>query len=227
MINLNFQSPKNSSDFMIKNFVIIWFYTILLMGCGSSYLRESTNVSNIKKQYDKILVVAHTKDKVARIRAEGLVVKELGLRGVKAESSVDVIKTENFSQEMSEKEIETLISQLLDAGFSGVLITNVINTEQYKDVIPGGSNVEYQAPQYGRFGLYYSYYPATSWEPDRIVASVDYTVESCLYDITMAQKDNLQWVGRFKLKNPEDIKEAIAQYSKELSDALLEQSIMP
>ena len=149
MINLNFQSPKNSSDFMIKNFVIIWFYTILLMGCGSSYLRESTNVSNIKKQYDKILVVAHTKDKVARINTEGLVVKELGLRGVKAESSVDVIKTENFSQEMSEKEIETLISQLLDAGFSGVLITNVINTEQYKDVIPGGSNVEYQAPQYG------------------------------------------------------------------------------
>lgn len=210
---------------MIKNFFIL--YALLLVSCGSSYLRESTNVSNIKKKYNKILVVAHTKDKVARIRAEGLVVNELALRGVIAESSVDVIKTENFSEEMSDEEIETFISQLLDAGFSGVLITNVINREQYKDVIRGGSNVEYQAPQYGRFGQYYSFYPATSWEPDRIETAVDYTVESCLYDITVAQKDNLQWVGRFKLKNPTDIKGAIAQYSKELADALLDQSINP
>ena len=212
---------------MIKNLILLWFFSFLLTDCGNAYLRESTNVSNIKKKYDKILVVAHTKDKVARIRAEGLVVNELELRGVKAESSVDVIKTENFSKEMSEKEIKTLISQLLDAGFSGVLITNVINTEQYKDVIPGGSNVEYHPPQYGRFGAYYSYYPATSWEPDRIETAVDYTVESCLYDITVAQNDNLQWVGRFKLKNPTDIKEAIAKYSKELADALIDQSINP
>jgi len=212
---------------MFKNLMILWFFSFLLADCGNSYLRQSTNVSNIKKKYDKVLVVAHTKDKIARIRAEGLVVNELGLRGVNAESSVDVIKTENFSKEMSENEIKLLISQLLDAGFTGVLITNVINTEQYKDVIPGGSNVEYNPPQYGRFGQYYNYYPATSWEPDRIETVVDYTVESCLYDITVDQKDNLQWVGRFKLKNPTDIKEAIAQYSKELADALIDQSINP
>jgi len=212
---------------MIKYLIILWFFPFLLADCGNSYLRQSTNVSNTKKNYDKVLVVAHAKDKVARIRAEGLVVNELGLRGVKAESSVDVIKTENFSEEMSDEEIETLISQLLDAGFSGVLITNIINREQYKDVIRGGSNIEYQPPQYGRFGQYYNYYPATSWEPDRIAKGVDYTVESCLYDITVDQKDNLQWVGRFKLKNPEDIKEAIAQYSKELADALIDQSINP
>jgi len=212
---------------MIKNLILIWVFSFLVADCGNSYLRQSTNVSNIKKKYDKVLVVARTKDNVARIRAEGLVVNELGLRGVKAESSVDVIKTEKISEEMSEKEIEILISQLLDAGFTGVLITNVINTEQYKEVIHGGSKVEYQAPQYGRFGQYYNYYPATSWEPDRIETGVDYTVESCLYDIAAPQAENLQWVGRFKLKNPEDIKEAIAQYSKELANALIEQSITP
>ena len=212
---------------MIRNYILLWFFAILLADCSNSYLRESTNVSNVKKNYDKILVVAHTKDKVARIRAEGLVVNELGLRGVNAASSVDVIKTENFSKELSEDEINTLISKLIEAGFSGVLITNVINTEQYKDVIPGGSNVEYHPPQYGRFGQYYSYYPATSWEPDRIETAVDYTVESCFYDITSAKQDNLQWVGRFKLKNPTDIKEAIAQYSRELANALTEQSINP
>jgi hypothetical protein len=212
---------------MIKNFVLLWFCTLLLVGCGSSYLRESTNVSNIKKKYDKILVVAHTKDKVARIRAEGLVVNELAIRGIVAESSVDAIKTERFSEEMTDKEIESLISQLLDAGFSGVIITNVINTEEYTDVIPGSSNVGYHPEQYGRFGRYYSYYPATSWEPDRIETGVNYTVESCLYDLTVAMENNLQWVGRFKLKNPSDLTEAIAKYSKELADALLEQNIIP
>jgi len=212
---------------MIRNFILLWFFTILLADCSNSYLRESTNVSKVKKNYDKILVVAHTKDKIARIRAEGLVVNELELRGVNAASSVDIIQTEKFSEEMSEDEIKILVTQLLDAGFSGVLITNVINTEQYKDVIPGGSNMRYQSPQYGRFGEYYSYYPATSWEPDRIETGVDYTVESCLYDIAAPQAENLQWVGRFKLKNPEDIKEAIAQYSKELADTLIDQSIKP
>lgn len=212
---------------MIRNFILLWFVTILLAACSNSYLMQSTNVSKNKKKYDKVLVVAHTKDKVARIRAEGLVVNELGLRGVTAESSVDVIKTENFSEEMSEDEIKTLVSQLLDAGFTGVLITNVINTERYEEVIRGGSKVEYQAPQYGRFGQYYNYYPATSWEPDRIETGVDYTVESCLYDIAVTQQDNLQWVGRFKLKNPKDIKEAITQYSKELAEALIDQSINP
>lgn len=212
---------------MTKNLILIWVLSFLLAECGNTYLRQSTNVSNIKKKYDKVLVVARTKDNVARIRAEGLVVNELGLRNVNAESSVDVIKTENISEEMSEEEIEILISKLLEAGFTGVLVTNVINTEQYKEVIHGGSKVEYQAPQYGRFGQYYNYYPATSWEPDRIESGVDYTVESCLYDITVPQEENLQWIGRFKLKNPEDIKEAIAQYSKELADALIEQSITP
>ena len=212
---------------MIKNPVVLWFFSFLLAACSNSYLRQSTNVSKNKKKYDKVLVVAHTKDKVARIRAEGLVVNELGLQGVKAESSVDVIKTENFSEEMSEDEIKTLVSQLLDAGFTGVLITNVINTERYEEVIRGGSKVEYQAPQYGRFGQYYNFYPATSWEPDRIEKGVDYTVESCLYDITVAKQDNLQWIGRFKLKNPSDIKEAIGQYSKELAEALIDQSINP
>ncbi|MBT8181735.1 MAG: hypothetical protein KJO53_09115 [Eudoraea sp.] len=212
---------------MIKNLVLTWVLSFLLANCNNSYLRQSTNISNIKKKYDKVLVVARTKDNIARIRAEGLVVNELGVRGVNAASSVDVIKPEKISEEMSEEEIEILISQLLDAGFTGVLITNVINTEQYKEVIRGGSKVEYQAPQYGRFGQYYNFYPASTWEPDQIETGVDYTVESCLYDITVPQEENLQWVGRFKLKNPEDIKDAIAQYSKELADALIDQSIKP
>jgi hypothetical protein len=212
---------------MFKNFVKVWLLVFVLAGCSSAYLRDSSNVSNIKKKYDKILVVAHTKDKIARIRAEGMVVNELALRGVKAESSVDVIKTERFSEEMTDSEIETLISELLNTGFSGVIITNVINTAEYEDVIPGSSNVGYYPPRYGRFGQYYSYYPATSWEPDRIETGVEYTVESCLYDITVAREDNLQWVGRFKLKNPSNITEAIAKYSKELAETLLEQNIMP
>lgn len=212
---------------MIKNLVLTWVLSFLLADCNDSYLRHSTNISNIKKKYDKVLVVARTKDNIARIRAEGLVVNELGLRGVNAASSVDVIKPKQISEEMSEEEIEILISQLLDAGFTGVLITNVINTEKYKEVIRGGSKVEYQAPQYGRFGQYYNFYPATSWEPDQIETGVDYMVESCLYDITVPQEENLQWVGRFNIKNPEDIKDAIAKYSKELADALIDQSINP
>ena len=51
---------------MIKKFVKVWFMAFLLLaGCSSTYLRDSSNVSVLKKKYDKILVVAHTKDKIA------------------------------------------------------------------------------------------------------------------------------------------------------------------
>ena len=58
-----------------------------------------------------------------------------------------------------------------------------------------------------------------------IEVGIEYTLESCLYDITVDQKDNLQWVGRFKVRDPESLVKTIEKYSKELTTALLEQSI--
>jgi len=210
---------------MKKKITILGITAFLVLGCASAYLKDSSNISNAKKSYDKILVVARAKDKIVRFNFEDQVVRDLAAQGIVAESSKDVIQTESFSKEINEQDIENLRNKLTQDGFSGVIITNLINTSEYTDVVPGGSSTGYYPVRYGRFGRYYRAYPVSYWEPDQVEVGVEYTLESCLYDITVDQKDNLQWVGRFKVRNPESLVKTIEKYSKELTTALLDQSI--
>ncbi len=210
---------------MKKTIVLLVFSALLVSGCSSSYLQNSSNVSQIKKSYDKILVVARAKDNLSRIKFEDQVVQDFAAQGITALSSMEVIKTESFSKELTEKDIEKLRIKLVADGYSGVLITNLVNAEQYTDVIPGNTRTAYYPTRYGRFGSYYRAYPVSYWEPDQVKVGVKYTLESCLYDITVDQKDNLQWVGRFQVKDPSSLIKFIEKYSKELTEALLTESI--
>jgi len=198
---------------------------LVAVGCSSSYMTSSTNVSKEKKSYNKILVVAKTKNKTARIRFEDQVVTDLSALGVAAASSMDVIKVESFDKELTEKDLDKLRSDLVASGYDGILVTNLIDASQYTDVVPGGTSTAYYPTRYGRFGRYYGYYPVSYWEPDEIRTGVQYILESTLYDMTDNDGDDLQWVGQFKLKDPGSITKTVAKYSKELTTALKESSI--
>ena len=210
---------------MKMTIALLVFSALLVSGCSSTYLQNSANVSQIKKSYDKILVVAKARDNLSRIKFEDQVVKDFAAQGITALSSMEVIKTESFSKDLTEKDIEKLRVKLVADGFSGVLITNLVNAEQYTDVIPGNTRTAYYPTRYGRFGSYYRAYPVSYWEPDQVKVGVKYTLESCLYDITVDQNDNLQWVGRFQVKDPSSLIKFIEKYSKELTEALLTESI--
>lgn len=205
---------------------ILGLLIFLLTGCASTYLKESSNVSKTKKKYDKILIVAKAKDKLARMKFEDQVVKDFAALGIKAVSSMSIIQTESFAKEITDEEIQKLRGKLIQDGYSGVLITNLINTAQYTDVSPGNTGTAYIPVRYGRFGRYYGAYPVSYWEQDQVETGVVHTLESCLYDIaTTDQKDNLQWVGRFQVKDPGSLVKTIEKYSKELTDALVAESI--
>ena len=198
---------------------------LMLVGCSSSYMTSSTNVSQEKKTYDKILVVAKTKNKTARIRFEDQVVADLGALGVNAASSMDVIKVDSFDKQLTEKELDNLRSNLVASGYDGIIVTNLVDASQYTDVIPGGVGTSYVPTRYGRFGRYYGYYPVSYWEPDQVRTGVQYVLESALYDMTDNDGQNLQWVGQFKVKDPGSINKTVEKYSKELTAALKESSV--
>jgi len=213
---------------MKRKLYLFSFALLLLTGCGTTtYLKDSSNISKAKKSYDKILVVAKAKNKAIRIKFENQVVKDLAAQGVVAESSKDIIKIESFDEKVPESKIEELRIKLIQDGFSGVIVTNLINTSEYTDVLPGGTSTGYYPLRYGSFGSYYGSYQVTYWEPDDYKDGVEYSLESCLYDIRVDQKDNLQWVGRFKVRDPESLISTIEKYSYELTAALLDQSIAP
>lgn len=198
---------------------------MLLTSCASSYLQDSTNASKVKKHYDKILVILKTNDKTARLNFENQVVKDLADKGVQASSSTSLIPASSFSSQPTEQEIESLRLQLIEDGYSGVIVTYLINKAQYSDVVPGNTNAAVIPVRYGRFGRYYGAYPVTYYEPDQVEVGMEYTLESCFYDITEDKKDNLQWVGRFQVKDPSSLSNTIEKYSKELTDQLLLESI--
>lgn len=210
---------------MKKNILALGFIAFLITSCASSYLQDSSNASNNKKKYDKILVLAKSKDKLTRMNFEDQVVKDFAAKGVNASSSMAAIQTESFSNELTENDLENLRLKLIKDGYTGVIITYLISKDQYTDVIPGSSSTAYVPVRYGRFGRYYGAYPMNYWEPDTVDVGIEYILESCFYDITVDNNDNLQWVGRFKVKNPSSLNKTIEKYSKELTDQLLLESI--
>ena len=209
----------------MKKIFTLFLLTALTAGCGSSYLKNSTVVNPEKKSYDKILVIARSKDNTARISFENQVVADLAAQGIKAETSALVIKQSMFGQELTESQIETLRKNIISNGYDGVLVTNLVNTNQYRNVTPGGVSTTYVPVRYGRFGRYYRAYPVSYWEPDRVEEGVEYTLETCLYAVTQSKGDNLQWIGRFQVRNPSDLTNTIANYSKELTEELIAKSI--
>jgi hypothetical protein len=114
---------------------------------------------------------------------------------------------------------------LVKKGYGGVVITNLISKDQYTDVVPGSTSTAYVPVRYGRFGRYYGTYPMSYWEPDQVKVGIQYTLESCFYDIRQNLNDNLQWVGRFQLKDPKSLTKSINKYSKELTENLMLESI--
>jgi hypothetical protein len=210
---------------MKKNLLYLVCILFLVTSCANPYLKNSSNVSKIKKSYDKVLVVAKAKDKVARMKFEDQVVKDLAIQGISAYSSMSMIKTESFSKEISDSELEKLKNKLVKDGYDGVIVTNLINAQQYTDVTQGSVGTAYVPVRYGRFGRYYGAYPVSYWGADEVETGVEYTLESCLYDLTVDQKENLQWVGRFQVKNPTSLMKAVEKYSGELTEALLTESI--
>lgn len=209
----------------MKKTIILALLGILLTGCGTTYLDTSTLVNPQKKSYDKVLVIARTKDNTARINFENQVARDLAEGGVQATASSAIIRPSMFEGQQSEAQVQKLKNLMITEGYDGVIVTNLINAEQYTDVVPGNTNTAYVPVRYGRFGRYYRSYPVTYWEPDQIVEGVEYTLESCLYDISDNEGDNLQWVGRFKLKDPSNLNKTIEKYSEELTTELLEKSI--
>lgn len=204
--------------------VIAMLIVLLLSGC-SSYLTSSENVGQTKNNYEKILVIGRSKDNTARIKFENSVVAQLqesGLSGVASHTKKGVL---DITKEYSDSELATLKKNVMSNGYDGVIVTHLINTEAYTDVIPGGASTTYVPTRVGRFGRYLAFYPVTTWESDEYKSGTKYIFESSLYRLEEGTKDNLQWVGRFEVKDPTNISKIAENYATDLVKALVKNSV--
>ncbi|WP_422858448.1 hypothetical protein ACOKFD_13820 [Flagellimonas sp. S174] len=210
---------------MKKPTIIAGFlFLFLLQGC-SSYLTSSENVSKTKNNYDKFLVVGRSKDNTARIKFENSVVSQLAEQGLNAVSSYSANAMVDINKKYSDSELASLKKKLMSNGYDGVIVTNLINTEAYTDVVPGSTSTAYVPARVGRFGRYLTYYPITTWEPDQLKSGTKYIFESSLYRLAESSGDNLQWVGRFEVRNPSSLEKTVSNYALDLTKALVKNSV--
>lgn len=218
------QKRTNFNTMKTPTIINVLIIVILLSGC-SSYLTSSENVSQTKNDYDKILVVGRSKDNTARIKFENSVVAQLqesGLKGVASHTKKGVL---DITREYSDDELAVLKKNVMSNGYDGVIVTHLINTEAYTEVLPGGTSTTYVPTRVGRFGRYLAYYPVTTWESDEYKSGTKYIFESSLYRLEDTTKDNLQWVGRFEVKDPTNIAKTAENYATDLVKALVKSSI--
>ncbi|MDX1331882.1 MAG: hypothetical protein R3252_02535 [Robiginitalea sp.] len=207
-------------------YVLTLTVSMLLSGCGASYMTQSKAVVDAKKSYSKILVVSRGKNEIARSLLEQDIAKELKGRGVNAvayhkESGIGV----PVDVELTDQQVEALKQKVISDGYDGAIITHLINIEEYKELIPSGVYPSTDPNFYGQWGYYWTYYPVYDIAPGTAVTGTRFELESALYDIRSTGGNSLQWLGRFKLEDPEDIQRATAQYAKELVGAMMAKSI--
>lgn len=197
----------------------------LLTSCGSNYLKSYENVSKTKNNYDKIVVVGRSSDEMIRIKFENDMVQYFSEQGITAVASHTINETKNIARKLSNGEMDAMEKQLVQQGFDGCVITSLVDSQEYEEVIPGNSNTNYYTGRFGRFGRGYSYYPVTTWQPDQVREGVKYIFQSSFYQLSKAPGENLQWIGRFEVKDPYNIDKITNSYAKELVNSLNEESI--
>lgn len=199
---------------------------LLISGCGSMYMTKSQTVVKEKKSYSKILVIARGKNEIARSIFEQDVARNLdghGINGVAyhKESGIGV----PVDTDLTEAQIADLKNKVIDMGFDGVILTHLVNTENYKELIPTGVYPSTDPNYYGQWGYYWTYYPAMDWASGYSIEGTSLELESALYDVRATDGNNLQWLGRFKLEDPKDLQKTTSSYAKELVTALRQESI--
>ena len=206
--------------------VVTLTMSMLLSGCGASYMTQSKAVVDTKKSYSKILVISRGKNEIARSLLEQDISRELKGHKVNAvayhkESGIGV----PVDVELTDQQVEALKQKVMEDGYDGAIITHLINTEEYKELIPAGIYPSTDPNFYGQWGYYWTYYPVYDIASGTTNTGTRFELESALYDIRSTGGNSLQWLGRFKLEDPEDIQKATAQYAKELVSAMMDKSI--
>ena len=209
---------------MNKSYLVL-FLGFLLSGCASQYLKSSQRVNEEKKPYSKILVLGHFQNPIARGLLEKEVSQNLMENGINSTASKNSEIDFKLDSKLTDEARADIKRQLIQNGFDGVIVTNLIDVQEYREVVPGTFATAALPDHYMGFGTYIGYYPAVAWQPGQVNTGTQFVLESALYALDQEPGNALQWVGRFVVEDPEDIRKSAAQYARELCRALYESNI--
>ena len=198
--------------------------TILLASCANTKISQSWVEPENKKSYHDLLIIGIAESEQNRRAYESHFVEELASRGIEAEASYKLIKSdEKIDRDTVAKAIQGL-------GIDGVIVPHLVAVDEETIYRPstgymygGAYGVGYGGGYYG--GLY-SYYPHVNsyvHNPGYYTTHETYTLETNLYDV---ESEELVWSARSRSFAPESVQEVIVDLTKLLIQDLEDKNLI-
>lgn len=199
------------------------FALFFLWSCSTTMEYTWTKENFQGKKFDKVLVMAITRNLESRTLFEYTAVEYLKESGVNAMNSINVFTPVEKFEDLNEKEIE---SRIKNGGYDAVLITSLIdvNTRDVR-VVQSGPYYPFAYDYgygYSYWGFIYGNY-SHMYMPEYYREEKNYVLETRLYDVNEGdQKEAIVWAGQSSLTDPSSADSASKQFTKKLVKTLIE-----
>lgn len=213
----------NSFNLNICKKLLLTSTLFLLFSCANTKISQSWVEPDNKKSYNDILIIGIAESEQNRRAYESYFVEELRAKGVEAEASYKLIK----SNEKIER--KTVLKAIEGMEIDGVIVTHMTAVDEETIYRPGmGYGGGYGG--YGAYGGYggglYGYYPHVNTyvhSPGYYTTHETYTLETNLYDV---KTEELVWSARSRTFSPESVEEVIVDLTKLLIKDLEDKNLI-
>ena len=202
----------------MKTRIIISLVAIsFLWSCATTMQHTWKKESFEGKEFQKILVLAISKNLKSRTLFENTMLDLLNEQGINATNALNVFTPVENLKDLTEADIEKRIK---DGGYDGVLVTSLIdtrtrdvqvnNTPYYPYMYGGYYGYGYRSFIYSNYNYMYS---------DQYREEKTYVLETRLYDVNISDpKQAIVWAGQSELVDPSGSESASKTYSKKYKD---------
>ncbi len=200
--------------------IIIAFVALsLLWSCATTMQHTWKKESFEGKHFEKVLVLAITKNLKSRTLMENTVVDLLKQNGINATNALNVFTPVESLQDLSEEEIGKRIK---DGGYDAVLVTSLLDTKTRDVQVNDTPYYPYMyRGYYGYRGFIFSNY--NHLYTDQYRQEKTYVLETRLYDVSISDpKEAVVWAGQSELVDPSGAESASSTYANQLVKALVE-----
>jgi hypothetical protein len=206
-------------------FSILFLIVLITLGsCSSSKLVEQwKNPETPIFQANKVMVIGITANVESRRLFEQKLVSALEKEDIIAVKSIDFFDQSFTSNEKTEKELNKIESQLLDAGFDAVLFSKVTGSESKVTLVNSFKNINNSLSSFRDYFYENQHVYFKEHQPQFYNI---YHTETSLYCICPHKERELLWKGSIDIIDPQKTKRAVNDYVKTLLNKLEEQQLL-
>lgn len=192
----------------------------LLWSCSTTmeYTWKKENFEG--KKFDKILVLAISKNMKSRKLMENSIADLLKRQGINATNALSIFTPGENAKDLTEDEIA---KRIRDGGYDAVLITSLLDTKTRDVEVNNNSYYPYMYGGYYGYGfrsyIYFNYYHMYA---DQYREEKTYVLESRLFDVNIGDpKKAVVWSGQSEMVDPTGVEQISRNYSKQLVKTLI------